>query len=130
MKALMFPFQIDVNGHVATVSTYPDIVRGQLIDALMTNWDERVMRPQHGCNAQAALFDPTEELVRADAARQIMTRVANHAPRVVTRSVRFTTDRMDPGNVWVDVSYSAGAFDEAREVRLPVAWFMSEETEI
>lgn len=130
MKALMFPFQIDVNGHVATIDSYADMVRGQLIDALMTNWNERVMRPQYGSNMQGALFDPTEELVRLDAASQVLQRINSCAPRVVMRSVQFTSDRMEPGKLWVDVLYSAGAFDEARALRLPVSWFMSEETEV
>lgn len=130
MIALKFPFQLDIHGHFATVDTYPEVVRGQLIDALMTNWNERVMRPHYGCNVEAALFDPTEELVRVDAANQVIDRAKAYAPRAVVRSVRFSIDDRNVGTVWVDVLYSAGAFDEARALRLPVSAFMSEETDI
>ena len=130
MIALKFPFQLDIHGHIATVDAYSEVVRGQLIDAVMTNWNERVMRPQYGCNMEGALFDPTEELVRADAAKQVLDRIGSYAPRVTMRSVQFTSDNAQPGQILVEILYSAGAFDEARALRLPVSWFMSQETPV
>ena len=67
MKAISFPFRF-VSGNIAATTTYDEIVRGQIIDALMTNQGERVFRPRYGCDIQAALFDPRDELVRRDAA--------------------------------------------------------------
>jgi phage baseplate assembly protein W len=130
MIALRFPFNIDVNGHVATVNTYEQVVRGQLIDVLMTNFDERVMRPAYGSNLGAALFDPTEELVQADAAQQVIQRVNQWAPRVVLRKVAFSSESLQPGKLFVTVDYSAGAFDQSRQLRLPVSEYLSEETAI
>jgi phage baseplate assembly protein W len=130
MQALRFPFQIDVYGHVAVVTTYPEVIRGQLIDVLMTNENERVMHPTYGANMEAALFDPTDELVRADAAQQVTERIGTFAPRVNLRGVQFSSDRLQPGRLFVDVSYSAGAFDEARSLRIPVANFLSEESSV
>ena len=103
MIALKFPFTVDINGHLATVSTYAQICRGQLIDVLMTNFDERVMRPAYGSNLEAALFDPTEELVQVDAAQQVIQRVNQWAPRVVMRRVAFSIDALQPGRLFVDV---------------------------
>jgi phage baseplate assembly protein W len=128
--ALKYPFSVDVNGHVATVNTYAQIVRGQLVDVLMTNFDERVMRPAYGSNLAAALFDPSEELVQVDAANQVIQRVNQWASRVVMRRVAFSTDTLQPGRLFVDVDYQAGAFDEARSLRMPVSTFLSEETPI
>jgi phage baseplate assembly protein W len=130
MQALTFPFQIDVYGHVAVATTYPEVVRGQLIDVLMTNQNERVMRPRYGANMEAALFDPTDELVRADAAQQVSERVTSFAPRVNLRGVQFSADPLQPGKLFVNVVYSAGAFDEARSLRVPVANFLSEESPV
>ena len=130
MKAIKFPFQIDIHGSVATTDQYPDIVTGQLIDVLMTNWNERVQRNRYGANLEAALFDPSDELVRADASAQVQQRIRGFAPRVVLKSVEFSTDRLRPGYIFVDVIYSAGVFDETRTLRLPVSTFMSQETEI
>ena len=71
VRALTFPFRIVPGGTLATTSRYEEIVRAQVIDGLMTNLGERVMRPNYGCDIQAALFDPSDELVRLDAASQI-----------------------------------------------------------
>jgi phage baseplate assembly protein W len=130
MQALRYPFQIDINGHVAVATTYPEVIRGQLIDVLMTNNNERVMHPNYGANMEAALFDPTDELVRADAAQQVSERIGTYSPRVNLRGVRFSDDNLQPGKLFVDVVYSAGAFDEARALRVPVANFLSEETQV
>jgi len=130
MRALKFPFSIDTNGHVATADTYEQVVRGQLIDVLMTNFSERVMRPVYGSNLGAALFDPTDELVQADAAQQVVQRVNQWAPRVVLRKVGFSSEALQPGKLFVTVDYSAGAFDQSRQLRLPVSEFLSEETPV
>lgn len=128
MRSLSMPFHIDVNGHVATTSTYADVVQGQLVDVLMTNQLERIMRPEYGCDLQRSLFDPADELVRSDAARQVMQRIQQFAPRVTMRTVRFTTDTLKPGTVFVDVTYQAGAFDEVRALRMPLSAFLDQET--
>lgn len=130
MKALRYPFSIDVNGHMATVDSYPQVVRGQLVDVLMTNHNERVMRPAYGSNLEAALFDPTDELVQSDAAQQVLDRINLWSPRVQVRKITFNSDPLQPGRLFVTVIYSAGPFDEARQLRLPVSEFMSEETPI
>ena len=65
-------------------------MRGQVIDALMTNLGERVFRPRYGCDIQAALFDPTDELVRRDAAGQIKNRLEQLVTRAIVRSVTVT----------------------------------------
>lgn len=128
MKALSMPFHIDIHGSVATSVNYADIMQGQLVDVLMTNQLERVMRPEYGADLQRSLFDPSDELVRSDAARQVMQRCQQYAPRVTMESVRFSLDSMRPGQVYVDVSFRASAFDEVQAVRLPVTPFLNEET--
>ena len=130
MKALKYPFSIDVNGHVALATTYAQVVRGQLIDVLMTNFNERVMRPAYGADMEATLFDPTDELVRADTAQQVMNRINLWAPRVVMREVGFNADVTQPGMLFVTIVYQAGPFDEAQQLRLPVSQFMSEESPV
>lgn len=130
MKALSYPFHIDNNGRVATTDSYAEIVKAHLVDAIMTNFHERVMRPDYGCNVQAALFDPSNELVRSDASQTVMQRVQQWAPRVVMRDIQFETDPTRGGAVFMRVSYQAGTFDEARTLHLPTSTFMSEETPV
>jgi uncharacterized protein len=130
MKGLNLPFHIDVDGHVATTAAYAKIVEAQLVDVLMTNRNERVMRPDYGADMQRVLFDPTSDLVRSDAARQVMERIQTLAPRVTMHSVTFAQDANKPGTLYVDVLFRASAFDEVRSIRLPATPFLDAETPI
>lgn len=119
MKSLMFPFRLDPRGLFAVTSSYPEIVRGQVIDALMTNLGERVFRPRYGCDLQAALFDPTDELVRADAASLIKTRLEQLVTRALVRLVSI--DEGTPGSVVITVVYRASLYSTDTQVAVPVA---------
>ena len=130
MQALSLPFHIGIDGRVATATTYPEVVTDQLIDNLMTNFNERVMRTFYGSDLQRALFDPTDELMRADAAQQVAERIQAWTPRVVLNGIEFKKDDLRPSMIFVDVAYQVGPFDEARQLRMPVSAFLSEETEI
>lgn len=130
MKALLYPFQIDVNGHVATTEDYGQVVRGQIIDVLVTNYNERVMRPSYGANLQGALFDPSEELTRSDAANQVSQKIGQWAPRVLLNYLTFRLDPSTPAGVWVDANYRAGPLDNGTSLRFPVSNFLSTESQV
>ena len=118
-KAISFPFRI-VSGNVASTTTYDEVVRAQTIDALMTNQGERIMRPRYGCDIQAALFDPRDELVRKDAAGTIRRRLESFAPRVFVQSIRI---ELPPGSTRVDVVivYRASRFGSDIGLRVPIS---------
>lgn len=86
MKAIGFPFRLS-GRKVAETKNYDDLVRGQVIDALMTNQGERVFRPRYGCDVLAALFDPRDELARRDAAGIIRSKLERFVPRCVVMDV-------------------------------------------
>ena len=121
MRALLFPFQLAPNGKPADTSLYAQIVRGQVIDALMTNLGERVFRPRYGCDIQAALFDPSDELVRRDAASQIKARLEQLVTRAIVRNVTVTADEPEVGSVTVRVVYRAALYDTDTEIAVPIA---------
>jgi len=121
MKALLFPFSLSPNGRVAETTDYNQIVRGQVIDALMTNLGERVFRPRYGCDIQAALFDPSDELMRHDAAGQIKGRLEHLVTRAIIRSVHVAISDPEPGYVTIRVVYRAALYDTDREIAVPVA---------
>jgi phage baseplate assembly protein W len=132
MRALFHPFQLAPSGRLATTTDYAQIVRGQVIDALMTNLGERVFRPRYGCDIQASLFDPTDELVRRDAASQIKNRLQQLVPRAIIRSVDVVTNDSsipatsiwapgEPGVVVVKVVYRPALYATDAEVAVPVA---------
>jgi phage baseplate assembly protein W len=126
MKALSFPFRVGTDGAIATTNDYNQIVRGQLIDALMTNFGERVMRPRYGSDAQAALFDPTDELQRQDAAGLIKAAVARLVPRVLVENVTLQIGEtigqgVDPGTIVFDIRYRPTPYADSTNLAVPVA---------
>jgi phage baseplate assembly protein W len=109
VKAISHPFRLGPDGHIVPTATYEELVRGQVIDALMTNQGERVMRALYGCDIQAALFDPAEELVRRDAASMI-----------IVRSVEVRTTQ-EPNVVTVIVVYRPSLYATDSVVSVPVS---------
>ena len=129
MKVLQFPFNLDRSGGFSTTTDYNQVVRGQVIDALMTNQGERVMRPRYGCDIQAMLFDPEDELVRQDAGSRIMSKLSSLITRALVRSVGIniqgrTVDTVfEPmaGTVVVSVSYRASMYGTDTTVNVPTS---------
>lgn len=130
MKALDFPFRLEGRGQFAMTPNYNRIVRAQVIDAVMTNLGERVMRPRYGCDFQAALFDPSDELVRRDAASMIKTRLEQLVPRAIVRNVTVEVPNSltqtsfggaDPGTVIITIIYRPSLYDTDTVLAVPVA---------
>ena len=121
MRALLFPFSLAPGGKISETTDYAQIVRGQVIDALMTNLGERVMRPRYGCDIQSALFDPSDELVRRDAAGQIKQRLEQLVTRAIVRSVILTSNDPEPGYVTIKVVYRPALYATDAEIAVPLA---------
>jgi Bacteriophage baseplate protein W len=119
MRAIDFPFRLGPDGSIAECPSYNHVVRAQVIDAVMTNLGERVFRPRYGCDFQAALFDPSDELVRRDAASMIKTRLSQLVTRAIVRSV--TVELGNPATVLVTIVYRPSLYATDTEVTLPIA---------
>lgn len=119
MIAIDFPFRFAPGGALALTPSYAHVVRAQVIDAVMTNLGERVMRPRYGCDFQAALFDPSDELVRRDAAAIIKTRLQQLVTRAIIRSV--TIELGNPAEVIVTIVYRPSLYATDTVLALPVA---------
>jgi hypothetical protein len=130
MQALQYPFGLSSTGAIAVATTYPEVVKNQLIDVLMTNFLERAMRPNYGSDLRSALFDPTDILERSDAAKLVSERIDAGTPRVILVSLKFVLDDTKETTVYVDVKYRVGAFDQATQLRFPVSAFLNQESEI
>src|SRR5215831_8706761 len=121
MKALLYPFTVGIGKTVATTQDYNTIVRGQVIDALMTNQGERAMRPNYGCDIQAAVFDPSDELVRRDAASWISERLQGYCPRCLVRSIDIEISQDHPFQVVVTIVYRPNQYSTDQVLEVPVA---------
>jgi phage baseplate assembly protein W len=120
--AITFPFHLNSSGRPATTASYEEVVRAQVIDALMTNQGERVFRPRYGCDIQAALFDPADELVRRDAASQIKNRLEQLVPRCLVRDVGVVIPNEGPrGVVNITILYRPSVYSTDTSLTVPVA---------
>lgn len=116
MRAFVFPMSISSNGSIATTANYEEILRGQVIDALMTNQGERVFRGSYGCDIQAALFNPADQLVRADAGNYVLNRLQSMVPRVIVSSVVFSNPDPASGIVYVTVTYRPSVIQDEQSI--------------
>ena len=121
MRALLHPSQLSASGKLAETTDYAQVVRGQVIDALMTNLGERVFRPRYGCDIQSMVFDPSDELVRMDAAGQIRARLEQLVTRAIVRNVTLTNSDPLPGYVTITVVYRPALYATDTTVAVPVA---------
>jgi phage baseplate assembly protein W len=120
--ALTFPFHLDSSGKPAQAGSYEEVVRGQVIDALMTNQGERVFRPRYGCDIQAAVFDPTDELMRRDAGTQIKARLEQLVPRCIVRGVSVEIPSTGPrGVININILYRPSVYSTDTSLTVPVS---------
>ena len=119
MRSLNFPFTLDQSGHIKETSTYEEVVRCQVIDALMTNQGERVFRGRYGCDIQSALFDPSDELIRRDAASVIKGKLESLVNRCIVRSC--TIELGSPGQVDITIVYRPSLFATDVSVTVPTS---------
>jgi phage baseplate assembly protein W len=117
-----FPFHLNSSGRIAMATSYAAVVRCQVIDALMTNMGERVFRPRYGCDIQAALFDPTDELERRDAGAQIKARLEQLVPRCLVRDIQVDVPTSGPrGYVNITILYRPSVYSTDTSITVPVA---------
>ena len=107
MKAIRIPFRVS-GSKVDSTSDYNEVVRGQVIDALMTNQGERLFKPHYGCDIQSALFDPSDELARQDAAAIVRQRLQQFVPRCTVRSIDIDTHAPE-SQVDININYRASS---------------------
>jgi len=120
VRAIKFPFSVS-NMNIQTTTDYEEIVRGQVIDALLTNQGDRVFRAEYGCDIQSSLFDPSDALVRADAAGYIQDRLQRFVPRSVVSSVTIDSPDTEPGVIYISVVYRTSVYQSEQTLKVPVS---------
>lgn len=105
-----------VNGHISYTDNYEKIVRGQILDALVTNRGERIMHPDWGCDIRRMLFDPSSELERQDTASYIRDRLIHMVPRAIITGVTVKTAMGEPNVIVIDVKYRSSSYSPVSTV--------------
>lgn len=119
MRAIDFPFRIS-GGKLATTESYPRLVRNQIIDSVMTNYQERIMRPEYGSDIQALVFEQADDLRRKDANEIIKERLIQMVPRAIIEDVSLEQDFGSANVVYVKVTFRVNSYSEAEDVTIPV----------
>lgn len=120
--ALTFPFHLNASGKPAVTQSYEEVVRAQVIDALMTNRGERVFRARYGCDVQAAVFDPSDELMRRDAGSQLKNRLEQLVPRCIVRGVSVEIPTTGPrGYIIITIVYRPSVYSTDTTLTVPVS---------
>lgn len=119
MKAIDFFFRLGPGG-LSLTSNYARIVRAQLVDTLMTNYRERVMRPDYGSDIQSLLFDPSDELRRDDTAEVLRERLTYAVPRAIIDRVEINSSPTEEGVVFVSVSYRVNSYSDPETLTVPI----------
>ena len=97
------------------------VVRQQIIDSVMTNYRERIMRPKYGSDIQNFLFDPADELRRSDFTSLIRQRLTYMCPRATIRKVSIGENPLgDDSVVYVDIEYQVNSFTDPETLTVPL----------
>ena len=99
---------------------YPTIVQQQVVDAVITNWRERVMQPTYGCDVANILFDPSNAVMRSDVASQIFQKLTILCPRAKVAGVTLTLDDNATNLIKINVTFSSQFIDHSLAITVPV----------
>jgi phage baseplate assembly protein W len=78
VTSLVTPISFGASGRLVTTDNPTVIARDQIKDVVVTNLNERVMRPAYGGGVSGALFTSPGDLVLADIAQTIKEQCAAH----------------------------------------------------
>lgn len=91
-REISFPFRLDGQGRVATVSDPSEAARQHLTTYLLTQPGERVMRPDFGTPIRDYIFENLDPLQVQLLASRSADKVARDVPHVTLHNVTATTD--------------------------------------
>lgn len=121
MKIIDFPIRINESGSMETTGDYQRVVRAQIVDTLMTNFGERIMRPDYGADLIGALFGSIDKLRRDDLAGVIKDRLAYAVPRALIDTVTLGDDPGGEESVLiVNVVYRISSYSDPDTLSIPV----------
>lgn len=116
-------------GRIPTTTNIHEIVRQQVVDCVITNSRERVMRPDYGSDIRSLLFDLTDDLVRSDVAATVKTRLELQVPRARFNRVVIINDAIElqrrgvttdiSSTVVIEIEYTTRNITESLAIVIP-----------
>lgn len=102
--SVSFPFALATGsvGYLEPTESIVDALRSNVRSLLVTNWGERVMHYDFGCNFREYLFEPRTQSLKISIASRVQSQLGRWMPFVTLRGifVRFSEDDPsvpDPG---------------------------------
>ncbi|WP_333738005.1 GPW/gp25 family protein [Streptomyces sp. IBSBF 2806] len=101
-RGIAFPVRLEAAGFGESVG--PRKIQESILLILGTQYGERVMRPDFGCNLKRLMFAPNNEATANLARYYVEEGLTRCEPRIELLDVTVTNDRARPALV-IDVSY-------------------------
>jgi len=89
MKAIKIPFQFS-GGKTSTTTLPSAIAEQKIVNVLVTNQFERVMRHRYGVGIQQFLFEPMDDLYMVDFKTDAMADIKSNVSRVEIMDIKIS----------------------------------------
>ena len=91
-KGLGFSFPLSGNAVFNSTFTTRDVIRTNLINWLLTNKGERIMKPEFGANLRELIFQGIDDITSNALESRIRDNIAIEFPDVIIQSIAFNSD--------------------------------------
>jgi uncharacterized protein len=127
-SGVAFPLRVDRRGGLALVRAEEDIAEAITI-ILGTAPGERPMRPEFGCGIHNYIFETVDAYTMARLEQEIRIAIDRWEPRIDLIDVEFGLDRVDHGEVVIEISYVVRTTNDLRNLVYPFYIIPAEEGE-
>jgi hypothetical protein len=127
-SGVAFPLRVDRRGGLALVRAEEDIAEAITI-ILGTAPGERPMRPEFGCGIHNYIFETVDAYTMARLEQEIRIAIDRWEPRIDLIDVDFGLDRVDFGEVVIEISYVVRTTNDLRNLVYPFYIIPAEEGE-
>lgn len=113
-RGFKFPFGAS-NTSLPAEATDNDLIKQSLIQIILTQKGERVMRPTFGSKALSFVFENNNDVLSEQIRTDVVNAIATNEPRVITKAVEIT---QEDNVVIVDVRYVVIATRQDQRLRV------------
>jgi uncharacterized protein len=122
-----FPLRVDRRGGIAIVRAEDDIYEAITI-ILGTAPGERPMRPEFGCGIHNYIFESVDTYTMARLEEEIRIALDRWEPRIDVLDVDFGLDRVEHGEVVIEITYLVRTSNDIRNLVYPFYIIPAEES--
>ncbi len=118
IRGFAFPFRLTPTGGVQLVEG-PDKLRQNVVQLLLTDIGERVMRRDYGGGLRALVHDPNNDALRAIVQHQVGKAFVKWESRAQLQQIAIDP-HAEMGTFWADVAFVARPNLVPTSVRVPI----------